>query len=125
MPLPALVTGALISGGASLLGGLMTNNANSNLADKQMSFQKGMSDTSYQRAMADMKKAGLNPILAGKFGGASTPAGAMATMGDPLTPAVNSALTSMQTESNVGLQQAKKELTNTQNLLQEPLLPGS
>ena len=45
-------------------------------------FQADMSSTAYQRAMADMRKAGLNPILAGKLGPASTPAGAMAKIPD-------------------------------------------
>lgn len=40
-----------------------------------------MSNSAHQRQMADMRKAGLNPILSGRYGGASTPSVAQAPVG--------------------------------------------
>ena len=72
-----------IFGSALSLGGsLFSAGQSSKEASKNRKFQLAMYQTRYQKTMADMKKAGLNPILAGKLGVSGSFTGAMPTVPD-------------------------------------------
>jgi len=73
----------IIGAGISYLGGKQQNVASAQAAQKQMDFQEEMSGTSYQRQIADLKAAGINPMLVSRLGGASTPVGAMPQFVNP------------------------------------------
>lgn len=89
-----LITSSVIGSAAGLAGGLFSNSASAEQAKKQMTFQRYMSNTAYSRAVKDMKRAGLNPVLAAGSP-ASTPAGAMGqtvNLGDTLSKGAATAI---------------------------------
>lgn len=57
----------------------IANDFNAKEAQKQRAFEERLSNTSYQRAVEDMKKAGINPIMALSNGGADVPTGSSAS----------------------------------------------
>ena len=96
---------------AAVAGSIISGLFNKRSADKQMRFQDNQSRTQYQRAVADMRAAGLNPMLAAKLGGNAAMSGASATMPD-LGSTLNSA-TSIANQKNVqDAQVAQIELGN-------------
>jgi len=98
------------SAALSFLGGERRNDAQEDMANAQMAFQERMSGSAYQRAVADMKAAGINPMLAAKTGGASTPAGAMPQIEDSLSKAVAAGQQSYSQVSSANLAQEQEKV---------------
>jgi len=107
-----------------------TNAANAAEAEKNRAFQTYMSNTAYSRSMYDMKRAGLNPMLAmNPGGGASTPTGAKAQLQAPhfedaTSKGISSALDSRRVKKEIkavdaqsGLNEAATATQHAQKVL--------
>jgi hypothetical protein len=106
--------GEILSPVLSFLGAKEANKTNMAIAQQQENFQKEMSNTSYVRAVADMKQAGLNPMLAYSQGGASTPAGATTTVQNALGAGVSSGQQAFQLALNAAQNVADVKLKTEQ-----------
>lgn len=98
------VWGAVAGGIFDLVKGRRDAHLSELAAKSQRSWEEQMSSTAYRRAMKDMKLAGLNPILAYKQGGASTPQGAtgqvgFGSIGPGIQAGINSAMAATQKEN--------------------------
>lgn len=83
MPI-AMGTAILGAGALSAAGSMISSAFNVGEARKNRKFQEKMSSSAHQREMIDLKRAGLNPVLSGKYGGSSTPSGAQGKVENPL-----------------------------------------
>jgi hypothetical protein len=104
---PAII-GAAVTG----YGQYRSNKETKNYATK-------MSGTAHQRQMADLKAAGINPILAGRLGGASTPSYQAGNIGSAAVQGYGQVSSAKQAQAQTGLSNAQttKVITETKRLI--------
>lgn len=133
--LGGLSLGGLAGGLLGFIGQQQTNQKNWDIAQAanassaeqarfQMDFQERMRETQYQTAIEDMKKAGLNPMLAYSQGGAGTPSGAMgqvstAKVGNVVGSALAGYQAAAMTAADLDMKEATTQGTNAQTIKTE------
>lgn len=95
-----IVTAGIITGGASLVGGISGQSATARSVKRDIKFQREMAQNKYQYLMNDLQAAGLNPILAAQSATAG-PAGARAPTLPYMNPLGEAVQTGVQTYSTV------------------------
>lgn len=120
---PLTLVSTMAGGLLEMIGASDQNATQERVAREQMDFQERMSNTAHTREVADLKNAGLNPILSAKLGGASSPAGAMPNVVNTMSGLASSArdvASKMASNTLVGQQVENAKLQN--DLLAEQVL---
>ena len=113
---------------AAAVGGLLANKgqrdanaASAASTQAQMDFQERMSNTAHQREVADLRAAGLNPILSAKYGGSSTPGGAQYVAQNTMAQAATNASTLMEAMARVNKLDADAEVARKNAGIRAPI----
>lgn len=122
-PVGAFIGAGVGSGVSSAISIDEANKTNKETAYAQMDYQERMSSTAHQREVADLKAAGLNPILSAKYGGSSTPSGSSYTaqsvasgQTDAVASTARSVLEMLMNKELIKTQQTQQDLNAAQTV---------
>lgn len=110
---PFSIAAGIAGAGLGFFGQQQQDKRNVALARENREWQERMANTAHQREMADLKKAGINPMLR-HMSGAATPTGDRAEVGDPVGKGAASAMEAMMMRAQLSLLREQAGLTRDQ-----------
>lgn len=104
---------ALISGGMNAMGNIAQGAMNTFNQSQTNQMQIDLANTAIQRRAADLQKAGIHPLMAGRMGGAETP-----TLQAPHMTGIDAGIRELTPnaiqQKSMGMQQQQMEIAQTQ-----------